>query len=67
MINIAYRDALVRFKFKNKLTFKALGERLKTTGPVASDIVHGRREFVTLETARAIFEIVEEVKQSLEV
>ena len=66
MIKQHYREALALYKMRNKLTFKELGQHLHTTEPVASDILHGRREYVSLETARAIFNIMEEVTKSTE-
>ena len=60
MIDRQYREALALYKMRKKLTFEELGQRLKTTSSVASDIIHGRREYVSLGTAQAIFEIMEE-------
>ena len=57
MILQKYREYLIIYKHQNKLNYKKLAEKLHTTEAIASDIVNGRRSFVSIETAKAILAI----------
>ena len=64
MIPQKYLEYLIIYKHQNKLNYKKLAEKLSTTEAIASDIINGRRAFVSIETAKAILAISGELISS---
>jgi len=64
MLSKDYSQRLNVYKFENNLTFKELGAILGVSKTVARDIVKGNRQFVSLDTAKKIFNLLDKEVES---